>query len=192
MMDSLKQRIVDYVAANQPVKRADLIVVIGISGKGLDREIAALRGMGMIFSMAGFGYFTSEADYQEWRKGAGALHLKNRALNGALSSAAARRVSDESYQARIVSVLSDGSKLGATQIAEAMGASYRSISSVISVMVNSGELKFEGQKGHRVYSLAQTKKKAGRRAESVNVICQECRNSPAMRRVLMVWGRVGV
>ncbi|WP_379933076.1 hypothetical protein ACFC2F_22995 [Enterobacter sichuanensis] len=37
-MDSLKQRIVDYVAANQPVKRADLIVVIGISGK-----IAALR-----------------------------------------------------------------------------------------------------------------------------------------------------
>ncbi|MDF7701080.1 hypothetical protein [Enterobacter hormaechei] len=67
-MDSLKQRIVDYVAANQPVKRADLIVVIGISGKGLDREIAALRGLGMIFSMAGFGYFTSEADYQEWRK----------------------------------------------------------------------------------------------------------------------------
>lgn len=37
-MDSLKQRIVDYVGANQPVKRADLIVVIGISGKGLDRE----------------------------------------------------------------------------------------------------------------------------------------------------------
>jgi hypothetical protein len=30
------------VAANQPVKRADLIVVIGISGKGLDQEIAAL------------------------------------------------------------------------------------------------------------------------------------------------------
>lgn len=191
-MDSLKQRIVDYVAANQPVKRADLIVVIGISGKGLDREIAALRGLGMIFSMAGFGYFTSEADYQEWRKGAGALHLKNRALNGAFSSAAARRVSDESYPARIVSVLSDGSKLGATQIAEAMGTSYRSISSVISVMVNSGELKFEGPKGHRVYSLAQAKKKSGRRTESVNVICQECRNSAVMKRILMVWGRVGV
>ncbi|HDR2542559.1 TPA: ArsR family transcriptional regulator [Enterobacter mori] len=191
-MDNLKQRIVDYVAANQPVKRADLIVVIGISGKGLDREIAALRGLGVIFSMAGFGYFTSESDYQEWRKGAGALHLKNQALNGAFSSAAARRVSDESYPARIASVLSDGSKLGATQIAEAMGTSYRSISSVISVMVNSGELKFEGPKGHRVYSLAQAKKKAGRRAESVNVICQECRNSAAMKRVLMVWGRVGV
>lgn len=69
---------------------------------------------------------------------------------------------------------------------------YRSISSVISVMVSSGELKFEGPKGHRVYSLAQEKKKSGRRAESVNVICQECRNSAAMRRVLMVWGRVGV
>ncbi|CAM6817457.1 hypothetical protein P853_01273 [Enterobacter hormaechei subsp. hoffmannii UCI 50] len=187
-MDSLKQRIVDYVAANQPVKRADLIVVIGISGKGLDREIAALRGLGMIFSMAGFGYFTSEADYQEWRKGAGALHLKNRALNGAFSSAAARRVSDESYPARIASVLSDGSKLGATQIADAMGTSYRSISSVISVMVNSGELKFEGPKGHRVYSLAQAKKKSGRRTESVNVICQECRNSPAMKRILSVYG----
>lgn len=191
-MDSLKQRIVDYVAANQPVKRADLIVVIGISGKGLDREIAALRGLGLIFSMAGFGYFTSESDYQEWRKGAGSHHLKSRAMNGAYSSAAARRVSDESYPARIASVLSDGSKLGATQIAEAMGTSYRSISSVISVMVNSGELKFEGPKGHRVYSLAKAKKKTGCRAESVNVICQECRNSPAMKRVLMVWGRVGV
>ncbi|WP_253378552.1 ArsR family transcriptional regulator [unidentified bacterial endosymbiont] len=187
-MDSLKQRIVDYVAANQPVKRADLIVVIGISGKGLDREVAALRGLGLIFSMAGFGYFSSEADYQEWRKGAGALHLKNRAMNGAFSSAAARRVSDDSYPVRIASVLSDGSKLGAAQIAEAMGTSYRSISSVISVMVNSGELKFEGPKGHRVYSLAQAKKKAGRRADSVNVICQECRNSAVMKRILSVYG----
>lgn len=191
-MDSLKQRIVDYVAANQPVKRADLIEVIGISGKGLDREISALRGLGLIFSMAGFGYFTSEAKYQEWRKGDGAHHLKNRAMKGAFSSAKARRVSDTSYPARIVAVLSDGSKLGATQIADAMGATYRSISSVISVMVNTGELKFEGPKGHRVYSLSQAKKKAGRRAESVNVICQECRNSPAMKRVLMVWGKVGV
>lgn len=33
-MDSLKQRIVDYVGANQPVKRADLIVVIGSVVRG--------------------------------------------------------------------------------------------------------------------------------------------------------------
>ena len=192
MMDNLKQRIVDYVAANQPVKRADLIVAIGISGKGLDREIATLRGLEMIFSMAGFGYFTSKASYQEWLKGAGANYLKDRAIKGGYRSVEARRQSENSYPARIMSVLSDGSKLGASQIAEAMGATYRSISSVISVMVNAGELKFEGPKGHRVYSLAKPKKKAGRRAESVNVICQECRNSPAMKRVLMVWGRVGV
>ncbi|WP_148399994.1 helix-turn-helix domain-containing protein [Enterobacter mori] len=191
-MDSLKQRIVDYVAANQPVKRADLIVAIGISGKGLDREIATLRGLEMIFSMAGFGYFTSKASYQEWIHGPGANYLKDRAIKGGYRSVEARRQSENSYPARIMSVLSDGSKLGASQIAEAMGATYRSISSVISVMVNAGELKFEGPKGHRVYSLAKPKKKSGRRAESVNVICQECRNSPAMRRVLMVWGRAGV
>lgn len=191
-MDSLKQRIVDYVAANQPVKRADLIVVIGISGKGLDREIAALRGLEMIFSMAGFGYFTSQTSYQEWLKGAGANYLKERAIKGGYRSVESRRQSENSYPARIMSVLSDGSKLGASQIAEAMGATYRSISSVISVMVTAGELKFEGPKGHRVYSLAKPKTKAGRRTESVNVICQECRNSAAMKRVLMVWGRVGV
>lgn len=33
-MNSLKQHIVDYLAANQPVKRADFIVVIATSGKG--------------------------------------------------------------------------------------------------------------------------------------------------------------
>lgn len=180
------------MAANQPVKRADLIVVIGISGKGLDREIAALRGLEMIFSMAGFGYFTSKASYQEWLKGAGANYLKDRAIKGGYRSVESRRQSENSYPARIMSVLSDGSKLGASQIAEAMGATYRSISSVISVMVTAGELKFEGPKGHRVYSLAKPNKKAGRRVDSVNVICQECRNSPAMKRVLMVWGRVGV
>lgn len=191
-MDSLKQRIVDYVAANQPVKRADLIVVIGISGKGLEREVSILRELGMIFSKAGFGYFASESDYQEWRNGEGAHELKSRALKGAYSSAESRRDSLKCYPARILSVLSDGGKLGAAQIADVMGVTYKSISSVISVMVNTGELKFEGQKGHRVYSLANPKKKVGRRAESVNVICQECRNSPAMKRVLMVWGRVGV
>lgn len=41
-MDSLKQRIVDYVAANQPVERADLIEVIGISGKGIVKSLREL------------------------------------------------------------------------------------------------------------------------------------------------------
>ncbi|EPC6072812.1 transcriptional regulator, partial [Enterobacter hormaechei] len=63
-----------------------------------------------------------------------------------------------------------------------------------------------GKYGQRLYSLTsygkryapdtipgikQGKSKLIQRTDT-NVICQECRNSPAMRRVLMVCGRVGV
>lgn len=39
--------------------------------------------------------------------------------------------------------------------------------------------------------MEQGKSKLIQRTDT-NVICQECRNSAAMKRVLMVWGRVGV
>lgn len=42
------------------------------------------------------------------------------------------------------------------------------------------------------YRLATPEEQAGTARSCTNGIFQECRNSPAMRRVLMVWGRVGV
>ncbi|OXV26585.1 protein ren [Enterobacter kobei] len=42
------------------------------------------------------------------------------------------------------------------------------------------------------YRLATPEEQAGTARNCTNGIFQECRNSPAMRRVLMVWWRVGV
>ena len=42
------------------------------------------------------------------------------------------------------------------------------------------------------YRLATSEEQDGTARSCTNGIFQECRNSPAMRRVLMVWGRVGV
>ena len=42
------------------------------------------------------------------------------------------------------------------------------------------------------YRLATPEEQAGTALSCTNGIFQECRNSAAMKRVLMVWGRVGV
>lgn len=42
------------------------------------------------------------------------------------------------------------------------------------------------------YRLATPKEQDCTARSCTNEIFQECRNSPAMKRVLMVWGRVGV
>ncbi|MDC3532866.1 hypothetical protein IXW61_07150 [Escherichia coli] len=42
------------------------------------------------------------------------------------------------------------------------------------------------------YRLATPEEQAGTARSCTNGIFQECRNSAAMKRVLMVWGRVGV
>lgn len=190
MMDSLKQRIINHIDANQPVKRADLKDAIGIPGRALDREIAVLKELGVIHSAAGFGYFSGVDSYESWRKGEGAIHLQMRGVKGAISSAASRRESLTTYPARIASLLSDGDELSAVETAEELGVTYRHISSAITTMVSTGELKHKGPYGHRVYSLCNSKKKVINRTESVNVICQECRTSPAMKRVLAFYGRV--
>ena len=76
----------------------------------------------------------------------------------------------------------------------------------IASMIGMTTKKISGKHGQRLYRLTnygmkyapetipampKGNSKLVQRTET-NVICQECRNSPAMRRVLMVWGRVGV
>lgn len=93
------------------------------------------------------------------------------------------------YPARIVDLLADGQPRGAVEIAQGLGVTYKQISTAISVLVKTGELKHRGAKGGRVYSLAKQVKRPTLRCKSENVIFQECRQSEAMKRVLMVWGR---
>lgn len=189
-MDSLKQRIVDYVKTNQPVLRVKLAVAMGITLRALDRETTALKEHGYLFSKAGFGYFTSAEAYDEWRTGPGAEQLSIRGSKGGYSSAAIRYGNNQTYAARIAILLDDGREMSAADIADELGVPYHKISTAITNMVNTEELKHTGAVGHRVYSLGKAKKRVRRRAESVNVICQECRQSAAMQRVLAFYGRL--
>lgn len=187
-MDTLKQRIFDYVKAHHPVRRVDLCKSIGIPGKALDREISALKSTGLIHSAAGFGYFPGIAAYEAWKKGEGAVKLQIRGMKGGLSSAESRRESLSTYPSRIVDLLSDGDELSAKEISEALGVEYRKISSAMSMLTGTGEIRFSGSKGNRLYRIGKRNPKGISRTESVNVICQECRQSEAMKRVLSVYG----
>lgn len=187
-MDSLKRRIVNHIESNQPVRRSDLKAEMGISGKAIDREISALKSLGIVHSAPGFGYFRSKDDYESWRKGDGANQLHIRGMKGGISSGAVRRESPGTYPARIAELLSDGIELSAADMAIRLGVTYRQISSAITTMHRHGELKCKGRHGKRIYSLGKAREKSIRRIESVNLIFQECRQSDAMKRVLNFYG----
>lgn len=188
-MDSLKQRILGHVTENQPITRKNLMMAIGISGHALDKEIAVLRGLGLIYSMGGVGYFAGKPAYDSWRSGKGAEALRVRGQNGAASSLLSRIGERETFPELIASLLSDGRRMSGAQIANGLNLTYQQVSSAISAMVKDGELAFTGRTGHRIYHLSGLKRKAAVKRQSVNVICQECRQSPAMRRVLAFYGR---
>lgn len=189
MMDNLKQRIVDHIWANEPVKRADLIRFAGISGKAVDREVIALKELGLIISVAGFGYFKNHETHDAWKQSVGASLMRDRALKGAICSMQSRRDKYSTFPARIVGLLADGQPRGAVEIAKDLGVTYKQISTAITVLVKTGELKHQGAKGGRVYTLSKQARRPTLRCKSENVIFQECRQSEAMKRVLMVWGR---
>lgn len=79
MMDSLKQRIVDYVKANQPVKIANVIRVIGISRDRFYEEARVLRELDLLHSVRGYGLFFGEKAYQDWLVSGGREEMKKRA-----------------------------------------------------------------------------------------------------------------
>ncbi len=96
--------------------------------------------------------------------------------------------------------------LNNAKLAGLIGMDTKKISGTVSTLLADGLIRCEGKYGQRLYSLTsygmrfapdtilgmkQGKSKLIQRTDT-NVICQECRNSAAMRRVLMVWGRVGV
>ncbi|HCA5750367.1 TPA: winged helix-turn-helix transcriptional regulator [Enterobacter hormaechei] len=107
---------------------------------------------------------------------------------------------------QILAALRNNPGLNSARIASMIGMTTKKISGTVSTLLADGLISCEGKYGQRLYSLTSYGKRYApdtipgmRNGKSkliqrtdTNVICQECRNSPAMRRVLMVWGRVGV
>ncbi|HCR0868097.1 TPA: helix-turn-helix transcriptional regulator [Enterobacter roggenkampii] len=107
---------------------------------------------------------------------------------------------------QILAALRNNPGLNSVKLAELISMDTRKISGTVSTLLADGLISCEGKYGQRLYSLTsygmrlapdtipgmkQGKSKLIQRTDT-NVICQECRNSAAMKRVLMVWGRVGV
>ncbi|WNS39973.1 winged helix-turn-helix transcriptional regulator [Enterobacter chuandaensis] len=107
---------------------------------------------------------------------------------------------------QVLAALRNNPGLSNAKLAGLIGMDTKKISGTVSTLLADGLISCEGKYGQRLYSLTsygmkyapetipampKGNSKLVQRTET-NVICQECRNSPAMRRVLMVWGRVGV
>ncbi|MEP8967767.1 winged helix-turn-helix domain-containing protein [Enterobacter hormaechei] len=107
---------------------------------------------------------------------------------------------------QILAALRNNPGLNSGRIAKMIGMTTKKMSGTVSSLLADGLITCEGKHGQRLYRLSsygmkyapetipampKGNSKLVQRTET-NVICQECRNSAAMKRVLMVWGRVGV
>ncbi|MGG5840335.1 chromosome partitioning protein ParB [Huaxiibacter chinensis] len=107
---------------------------------------------------------------------------------------------------QLMAALRNNPGLNSALLASLVGMTSKKISGAISSLMADGLIACEGRYGQRLYRLTSygmryaadtvPARRIGttqlvQRTET-NVICQECRNSAAMKRVLMVWGRVGV
>lgn len=90
MIDSLKQRILDYVSANQPAKVDLIYKELGISRNRYYEEAKELRFMGRLRSVPGIGVFPGEKAFQNWLKNGGGEAIKQRAIEANQSSQVAK------------------------------------------------------------------------------------------------------
>lgn len=107
---------------------------------------------------------------------------------------------------QVLAALRNNPGLNNAKLAALIGMDTKKISGTVSTLLADGLISCEGKYGQRLYRLTsygmkyapetipampKGNSKLVKRTET-NVICQECLNSPAMKRVLMVWGRVGL
>lgn len=105
---------------------------------------------------------------------------------------------------QVLAALRNNPGLNNAKLAGLIGMDTKKISGTVITQLADGLIEFEGKHGQRLYRLTdygmkyapetipampKGNSKLVQRTEA-SVICQECRNSAAMKRVLMVWGRV--
>lgn len=79
-MDSLKQRICNYVKINQPASVAAIMREMNISRARYYEEAKALRMLGLLYSAPGIGIFAGMDGYQHWLDHGGKEELSRRAI----------------------------------------------------------------------------------------------------------------
>ena len=103
---------------------------------------------------------------------------------------------------QVLAALRNNPGLSNAKLAGLIGMDTKKISGTVSTLLSDGLISCEGKYGQRLYSLTsygmrfapdmipgmkQGKSKLIQRTDT-NVICQECRNSATMKRILSVYG----
>lgn len=103
---------------------------------------------------------------------------------------------------QILAALRNNPGLNSARIASMIGMTTKKISGTVSTLLADGLISCEGKYGQRLYSLTSYGMRyaadtvPGRKIGTTkliqrtdtNVICQECRNSAVMKRILSVYG----
>ncbi|MEP8791728.1 transcriptional regulator [Enterobacter hormaechei] len=107
---------------------------------------------------------------------------------------------------QLLAALRNNPGLNTVTLSSMLNMTNKKISGPLSTLLADNLIEFEGKHGQRLYRLTsygmkyapetipampKGNSKLVKRTDT-NVICQECRNSAVMKRILMVWGRVGV
>lgn len=189
-MDTLKQRILDYITANQPATATQIRTGLSITKRQASDGIKSLKAGGKIHVAVAFGCFVSHEAFEQWKATAGREVVIARMRNANGSPRTRQR--NNTYAQKIKTVLSERPGIGSRAIADAIGVHYKYISCVLSRMINAGDITATGVCGSRVYSLSTPEQKMRpKRKRPVNTVCDEYRRSDAHRRMMMVYGRAG-
>ena len=103
---------------------------------------------------------------------------------------------------QVLAALRNNPGLSSARIASMIGMTTKKISGTVSTLLAEGLISCEGKYGQRLYSLTSYGMRyaadtvPGRKIGTTkliqrtdtNVICQECRNSAVMKRILSVYG----
>lgn len=202
MIDSLKQRMIDFIRQNQPVTEQQLKDGLNISRHSCRENRSQLRNAGLIYVTSGSGAFISRADYENWLEhGGGHKKISNTTKKGL------NNVSDSSSRQRVIEFLSSQkTPVCAAEIAKACNLMQKTSYRILASLSDDGTVIHDGRVKVRQYLIASSgaqwpagscqhserKIKAFCRYNpNKNGVVQEYMSSPARARLMAVYGRIG-
>ncbi|HDZ9010913.1 TPA: hypothetical protein RUY31_003623 [Klebsiella quasipneumoniae subsp. similipneumoniae] len=201
-MDSLKQRMLDFIRQNQPVTELQLTEGLGISRNACRENRRQLRAVGLIYISCGSGAFLSLEDFQKWLEHGGGHEKISMTAKKGIHNAV-----DNSARKRVIEYLSEQTEpVGAGEIAKACNLINKTAYRVLATLADDGTVIHDGRVKGRQYLIASSdvqwpangEKSSERKVKAFakynpkkNGVVQAYLNSPARQRLMAVYGRMG-
>ncbi|HHS9775858.1 TPA: hypothetical protein ACTW8Y_000487 [Raoultella ornithinolytica] len=203
IMNSLHQKIINFIKQNQPVTEKQLKEGLGITYQSCREERRKLCNAGLIYISCGCGAFVSRSDFEYWLSHGGG-HEK---ISASAKQGIHNALTDTTAKKRVIDFLStQDSPVGAGEIAIACNLSQKPTYRILEMLSDDGTIFHDGRVKGRQYLIASSgaqwpagscqhserKIKAFCRYNpNKNGVVQEYMASPARARLMAVYGRVG-